>query len=328
MKWQIGYQSNKALVSYLIQHKESVSEIYFPWMDFTTGRGVISADDQDTLSADLHEFRSAGIRLTLLLNGNCYGRQSLSGEFYQKLKQNITYLINEYSISGVTTTSPLIAGMIRKNFPEIEIRASINMEIGNPEGIEYLLDDFDSFYLKREYNYNREIILRMRDFCRSKGKKLYILANSGCLNYCSSRTFHDNLVAHQHEITQMDNAVTFHGVCTKFLSAGKNKENLLAKTNFIRPDDVHLYENLCDGMKLATRTNFNPLQIVHAYFNGKFSGNLLDLTEPAHSALFPGQIIANKLIPDGYTEFRLNCNKICENCTYCKEVQKKATITL
>ena len=40
------------------------------------------------------------------------------------------------------------------------------------------------------------------------------------------------------------------------------------------------------------------------------------------------QIIANKLIPDGYTEFRLNCNKICENCNYCKEVQKKATITL
>ena len=89
MKWQIGYQSNKALVSYLMQHKESVSEIYFPWMGFTTGRGVISADDQDTLSADLHEFRSAGIRLTLLLNGNCYGRQSLSGEFYQKLKQKV-----------------------------------------------------------------------------------------------------------------------------------------------------------------------------------------------------------------------------------------------
>ena len=328
MKWQIGYQSNKALVSYLIQHKESVSEIYFPWLDFTTGRGVISADDQDTLSADLHEFRAAGIRLTLLLNGNCYGRQSLAGEFYQKLKQNIIYLINEYSISGVTTTSPLIAGMIRKNFPEIEIRASINMEIGTPEGIEYLLDDFDSFYLKREYNYNKEVILRMRDFCRSKGKKLYILANSGCLNFCSARTFHDNLVAHQHEIAQMDNAVTFHGVCTKFLSAGKNKENLLAKTNFIRPEDVHLYEDLCDGMKLATRTNFNPLAIVHAYFNGRFHGNLLDLTEPAHSAVLPGKIIANRKIPADYALHRFSCNKICEKCDFCKNIQSNATVLL
>lgn len=328
MKWQIGYQANKTLVSYLIQYKEFVSEIYFPWMDLATGRGVISSEAQDTLAADLQEFRSAGIKLTLLLNGNCYGWQSLSGEFYQKLKQNISYLINEYSISGVTTTSPLIAAMIRKNFPGIEIRASVNMEIGTPEGIEYLLDDFDSFYLKREYNYNKEVILRMRDFCRSNGKKLYILANSGCLNFCSARTFHDNLVAHQHEIDHAGSVIAYQGQCTRYLISGNNRENLLAKTNFIRPEDVHLYENLCDGMKLATRTNFNPMAIVHAYFNGKFRGNLLDLTEPAHSAVLPGQIIANKLIPDDYTEFRLNCNKICENCNYCKDVQKKATITL
>ncbi|MBO5722380.1 MAG: hypothetical protein J6S19_04625, partial [Lentisphaeria bacterium] len=216
MKWQIGYQANRALVSYLIQYNESVSEIYFPWTDFTTGRGVISSEDQNTLADDLQAFRSAGIKLTLLLNGNCYGWKSLSGEFYQKLKQNISYLINEYSISGVTTTSPLIAAMIRKNFPEIEIRASINMEIGTPEGIEYLLDDFDSFYLKREYNYNKEVILRMRDFCRSKGKKLYILANSGCLNFCSARTFHDNLVAHQHELPEAGVRLPFHGVCTRY----------------------------------------------------------------------------------------------------------------
>ena len=328
MKWQIGYQANRALVSYLIEYKELVSEVYFPWIDFTTGRGVISSKDRNTLDQDLRQFRSAGIKLTLLLNGNCYGRQSLSEEFYRKLKQNISYLIREYSITGVTTTSPLIAGMIRKNFPETEIRASVNMEIGNPEGIEYLLDDFDSFYLKREYNYNKEVILRMRDFCRSKGKKLYILANSGCLNYCSARTFHDNLVAHQHETDHTAPVVAYQGQCTRYLAAGNNKENILAKTNFIRPEDVHLYETLCDGMKLATRTNFNPLAIVHGYFNGKFRGNLLDLTEPAHSALFPGQIISNKLIPENYTGFRLNCNKVCENCTFCKDVQNKATITL
>ena len=328
MKWQIGYQANRALVSYLIEYKELVSEVYFPWIDFTTGRGVISSEDRNTLDQDLRQFRSAGIKLTLLLNGNCYGRQSLSEEFYRKLKQNISYLIKEYSITGVTTTSPLIAGMIRKNFPETEIRASVNMEIGNPEGIEYLLDDCDSFYLKREYNYNKEVIRRMLDFCHSKGKKLYILANSGCLNYCSSRTFHDNLVAHQHEIDHAGSVIAYQGQCTRYLTSGNNKENILAKTNFIRPEDVHLYENLCDGMKLATRTNFNPLAIVHAYFNGKFRGNLLDLTEPAHSALFPGQIISNKLIPDDYTEFRLNCSKICENCTFCREIQKKATIVL
>lgn len=328
MKYQVGYQNNRAFISYLLKHKELVSEIYFPWHDFTTGRGIVDIETKQILVNDLQAFADAGIHLTLLLNGNCYGRDALTEEFYLRIKKNINFLVETFSVSGITTTSPLIASVVKKNFPTIEIRASVNMEIGTPEGIEYLLDDFDSFYLKREYNYNKEIILRMRDFCHKKGKKLYILANSGCLNYCSSRTFHDNLVAHQHEIEHINSSIEYQGQCTRFLTSGDNKENLLAKSCFIRPEDVYLYEYLCDGMKLATRTNYNPTAIIHAYFNGKFHGNLLDLTEPAHSAVFPGKIIANKLIPKDYIEYRFNCNRICENCTFCKEIQKQATITL
>ena len=329
MKYQVGYQDNRQFIDYLLRHIQDVSEVYFPWGNFTTGRGVILSDNtRNNLAADLRSFSAAGVKLCLLLNGNCYGHRALSRNFFQQLGDTVDYLKEEYSVSGVTTASPLIARFLRRNFPDLEIRASVNMEIGTPEGIEYVEDYFDSFYLKREYNYDLEKIVQMRDFCRKRGKKLYILANSGCLNFCSARTFHDNLVAHQHELPEAGDRLPFHGVCTRYLKYGWNRENLLAKTNFIRPEDVHLYEDLCDGMKLATRTNFNPLAIVHGYFNGKFRGNLLDLTEPAHSALFPGQIIASKLIPDDYTEFRLKCNKICENCTYCKEVQKKATITL
>ena len=303
-----------------------VSELYFPWGKFTTGRGVSA--DMEQMTEDLKRFKMAGFKFCLLLNGNCYGSEALSGKFFDRLGNAIMEMMSLFGVSSVTTASPVIAAFLKKNFSFLHIRASVNMEIGTPEGVEYLLDDFDSFYLKREYNYDLARLLRMRDFCRSKGKKLYILANSGCLNFCSARTFHDNLVAHQHEIAQMDNAVTFHGVCTKFLSAGKNKENLLAKSNFIRPEDVAIYEELCDGMKLATRTNFNPLQIVHAYFNGKFSGNLLDLTEPAHSALFPGEIIANRKIPEDYAARRFSCDKICEKCDFCKNIQNNATVKL
>ena len=326
MKFQVGYQSNRKFVEYLLKHGDMVSELYFPWGEFTTGRGVTA--DTEQLAEDLKCFKQAGFKFCLLLNGNCYGSEALSVKFFDKLGNAIMEVMSSFGLNSVTTASPVIAAFLKQHFPDLHIRASVNMEIGTPEGVEYLLDDFDSFYLKREYNYDLPRLTRMRDLCHANGKKLYILANSGCLNFCSARTFHDNLVAHQHEIEPEELKIPFHGVCTAYLKRSKNSQNLLAKSNFIRPEDVHLYENLCDGMKLATRTNFNPLAIVHAYFNGKFRGNLLDLTEPAHSALFPGQIIANKLIPDDYTEFRLNCNKICENCNYCKDVQKKATITL
>ena len=326
MKFQVGYQSNRKFVEYLLKHGDMVSELYFPWGEFTTGRGVTA--DTEQLAEDLKCFKQADFKFCLLLNGNCYGSEALSVKFFDKLGNAIMEVMSGFGLSSVTTASPVIAAFLKQHFPALHIRASVNMEIGTPEGVEYLLDDFDSFYLKREYNYDLAVLTRMYDICHKNGKKLYILANSGCLNFCSARTFHDNLVAHQHEIAQMDNAVTFHGVCTKFLSAGKNKENLLAKSNFIRPEDIHYYEELCDGMKLATRTNFNPMAIAYAYFNGKFSGNLLDLTEPAHSALFPGEIIANRKIAADYAAYRFSCDKICEKCDYCKNIQKKATVLL
>ena len=329
MKYQIGYQDNRALIDYLLKHSGQVSEIYFPWGDFTTGRGVIGSESmKQMLPEDLRRFSDAGFRLCLLLNGNCYGRRTLARSFFQKLGDTVDFLHGEYAIHGVTTASPLIAKFLKNNFPGLEIRASVNMEIGTPEGVEYLEDYFDSFYLKREYNYDREIMLRMRDFCHTKGKKLYLLANSGCLNFCSARTFHDNLVAHQHESEEMDNAFEFHGECSVYLKKGDHLRGLLSKTNFIRPEDVARYEDLCDGMKLATRTNFNPLAVVSAYFSGQWHGNLLDLTEPAHSALLLPAILSNRAIPADYAEKRMSCGRKCEACGYCREVQAKATVVL
>lgn len=326
MKFQVGYNSDRKFVDYLLKHGDMVSELYFPADGFTTGRGV--CEEQEQLHCDLAKFKDAGFRFCMLLNGNCYGSEGVSGKFFDRIAHAVADVRARYGLAAVTTTSPVIAGFLKDNFPALDIRASVNMEIGTPEGVEYLLENFDSFYLKREYNYDLARLIRMRDFCHSCGKKLYILANSGCLNFCSARTFHDNLVAHQHEIVQQEDPVRFEGICTRFLKSGENRKNILAKTNFIRPEDVVRYHDLCDGMKLATRTNFNPMAIVFAYFNGRFHGNLLDLTEPAHSAVLPDMIVANDRIPENYIDQRFNCNGICENCNICREIQDRATVLL
>ena len=329
MKFQVGYQDNRAFVEYLLAHGDKVSEIYFPWNGIATGRGIESSEvTMRNLCDDLRAFSDAGIRLCLLLNGNCYGRHALARSFLQKVGDTVDYLVTEYSLSGATTASPIIAKFLKRNFPSLEIRASVNMEIGTTEGVEYLEDYFDSFYLKREYNYDAQRIQRLLEFCHQRGKKLYLLANSGCLNFCSARTFHDNLVAHQHEVAEMDNAFEFHGECTVFLKKGDNLSTLLSRMNLIRPEDVALYEGKCDGMKLATRTNFNPMAVAYAYFNGKWHGNLLDLTEPAHSELLLPKIISNGKIPPEYAKRRMDCPMKCDSCRFCMDVQKNATVVL
>ena len=86
------------------------------------------------------------------------------------------------------------------------------------EAMEYLQNDFDGYYYKRELNKNLSQVKMLKSWCDANGKKLYMLANSGCLNFCSARQFHDNLVAHEREIAAMDNGVQFHSACSQFLS--------------------------------------------------------------------------------------------------------------
>ena len=329
MKFNVGYQNNPKLKQSILEKINFIDEIFFPWESFATGRSEnISRKEMNILEEDLQIFSKNKLKLDLLLNGNCFGRHALSRNFYQKIGDTVDYLIEEYNLTCVTTTSCIIASFLKKNFFNLEVRASVNMEISTIEGMDYLLDVFDSFYLKRELNYNFAIIQKLYDFCHQNGKKLYLLANSGCLNYCSARTFHDNLVAHQDEISQMDNAFNFEGVCHKYLSDKEKRTKFLSISNFIRPEDIYLYENLCDGIKLATRTNINPSGIVEAYCSKTYRGNLLNLTEPDHSKNFLPEIIDNGKIPSNYASTRLTCSKNCQSCQFCYKVLEESKVNL
>ena len=110
-----------------------------------------------------------------------------------------------------------------------------------------------------------------------------MLANSGCLNYCSAHHFHDNLVAHESEIAKMDNAYQFSGICHEFLKDARNYEKLIENTNFVRPEDICRYDKYFEAAKLATRVHNHPELILESYIKGKYSGDMLRLLEPTHS---------------------------------------------
>ena len=53
------------------------------------------------------------------------------------------------------------------------------MEIGSIEGMEYLAEYFDSYYIKRELNRDFSKIIPLKEWCDKNNKKLFLLANSG-----------------------------------------------------------------------------------------------------------------------------------------------------
>jgi len=259
-----------------------VHDVYFSFGSAPSGRHAVS--DESRQLEDLGRLADAGLRLGLLFNANCYGGEALSKEFYSRVGTTIERFSSGGSLKSVTTTSPLVAKFVKDNFPALETRASVNMEIGTIEGLEYVADVFDGYYLKRELNRDLAAVGQIKDWCDEHGKRLYILANSGCLNHCSSHVFHDNLVAHEHEIVRKDNGYCYRGTCWKWLADPANRAKSLGRTNWIAPEDVQKYENLCTAMKLATRINANPSRDLLSYANGRHVGDVKDLLEPNHSA--------------------------------------------
>ena len=49
----------------------------------------------------------------------------------------------------------------------------------------------------------------------------------------------------------MDNGYGFEGICWKFLQDPSHRHHWLERTNFIRPEDIALYEGLVPAVKLA-----------------------------------------------------------------------------
>ncbi len=329
MRFSVGYRADPVFREAVLSHPGVVTEVYFAWPGIASGRtgqGGSAVGREASLLSDLRVYASRGLSLNLLLNGNCYGRQSLSRSFHSQVGEVLEYLRAEVGVSSVTTASPVMARFVRLNFPEVEVRGSVNLGIGTEAALEHLDGLFDAVYARRELNYDLGGLTALREACVRRGLRLLVLANSGCLNDCPARTFHDNLVAHENEIAEMDNAFAFEGLCHQRLSTAEGRAELLRHSNAIRPEDVWRYESLCDGMKLATRASRQAATIVDAYATGRHSGNLLDLTEPSYSAHYRPYVLSGDRLPSDYWERRTGCGGSCAGCGWCRDALRAALV--
>ena len=264
------------------EHRDRIGEIYFSWKNTPSGRMTMPPCWQKRMERDLSAFKELGLELCLLINGNCYGAKSVSDKFARSIIKDINNIkALAGSLHAVTTTSPFVAHVVKREFPDIEVRASINMRIGTVEGMTYLKDNFDSFYVQREYNHNFEHLQQLRQWADINGKKLHGLLNSGCLNFCSNQIFHDNLVAHEKMLSREKCRSGFNPViCHRFYANPENVKNFALYSNWIRPEDLHLYEKLFDGVKLATRMHIGLAKVITAYARREWKGNIAELLEP------------------------------------------------
>jgi collagenase-like PrtC family protease len=337
MRFAVGYQlpeeDEQPLTEIVADFRERIEEVYFPWLDMPSGRspmtgldGFIDWEAQERLEGDLQAFRSMGVKLDLLLNANCYGAEGLSQSLANRICSIVDHLGTGIGLDAVTTTSLMVARTMKQHFPEIDVRASINMRIGTVKGMEYVAGYFDSFNLQREYNRDFERIDEIKRWADANGKTIHFLANSGCMNFCSGQVFHDNLVAHEAEISRTLNIAGWNpSQCWNYLADREHWVALL-QNSWVRPEDIGRYDRHFPVAKLATRMHANPRRVIQAYCEGEYAGNLLDLLEPNHAPLIAPHVIDNTRFPADWFDRTTSCDRRCHDCNYCVSVLEQVLV--
>ena len=336
MEFAIGYRhvSEGERFSSCVLAQPAAKEVYFPWVDEPSGRphvGYGEGDDAATICDVLHDelvaLKAGGVRLDLLLNANCYGAEAMSKALEGHVIDILTKLISwNLKPEIVTTASPFIARTLKKVFPEIEVRASVNMRLTTLQAFRYLAPLFDSYYLGRDVQRDLETVKRFSDWCHAHGKRLGILANSGCLRNCPWQIYHDNLIAHSDEAMRRKNAAFNPHLCWTLYADRANRPEIL-KATWVRPEDIRHYEGIVDFVKLATRQHASPRMVLEAYARGEFRGNLLDLLEPGFSPAFAPFGIDNTAFPSDWFDRTGRCARECAGCGYCEACFKRVCVT-
>jgi len=337
MRFSVGYQlpeeDEEPLTSIVADFVDHIGEVYFPWLDMPSGRSPMTGLDgctdwgaQERVEGDLRTLKGMGVRLHLLLNANCYGGESLSEALANRVCSLVDHLTGTVGLDGVTTASLFVAHTLRRQFPDLDVRASVNMRIGTVRSAECVADLFTSINLQREWNRDPERIAEMRAWADAQGRALHVLANSGCLDHCPGQVFHDNLVAHEAQIAQTVNVAGWNPmVCWRHLAERGNWVALL-RNSWIRPEDLGWYEGGFELVKLATRMHSNPRRVIQAYAEGAYAGNLLDLFEPSHGPLLAPYVLDNRRFPADWWERTTACGKRCEGCGYCAGVLEQVLV--
>jgi len=332
-KLSVGYQyrEEQPFSRVIEDYADRIESVYFPWVDMPTGRSMIAGFDgyydyglQKALVKDLEFIKEMGISLNLLFNANCYGEDAMSQVLRGRVCSVLDYLGEQDLLpQSVTTTSPAIAHIIKEQYENISLTASVNMKIGSVKGMQYVAHLFDGYCIAKECNRDLERLRTLKAWAVENGKKITMLANSGCMRDCSGQIFHDNMVAHEAEVSKQKNIDFLPYMCYTYLKDPRHYVSVLQNT-WVRPEDISRYEGLVDTVKLATRSHQLPGMVIGAYARGWYAGNLLDLFEPSFSPAFAPFVVDSAKIPADFWEHTTACNKNCHQCNYCEKVMNSA----
>lgn len=233
------------------------------------------------LAEHIAHVRKVGIRFNYLLNAACWDNRETTRKGQRELRRLLDWLVS-IGAEAVTVTIPSILAVIKISYPMLRTRVSVFACVDSLQKARYWEEAgadcicLDSLLVNREFR-------TLETIRRNVTCDLQLLVNNSCLQSCSLANSHMTHLSHASQNGHVSGGFLVDWCFLKCTSMKLSDPINHIRADWIRPEDLHVYEELgYDNFKIVERNAPTELLLarVKAYTERRYAGNLLDLVQP------------------------------------------------
>lgn len=260
----------KKIISQNAEQKIKITEMYGALSDGNTpqGRSVSISHKSSKENALLVKeyLLQKGIKFAYLIN------TPLDLNKYQGLEEELDWIINVFKADSITVSSLDLMRFIRNKYPKMSINVSTIAGIKTVLDVQkYLQIGPNKIIAHHDLNRNFAELTKIMTYLHKHNINMEIMVNESCLRRCPYRE------AHYYSLGKGEDDRKYHKKCNRIKF--ENPYQILM-SNFIRPEDLTLYEDMGISMfKITGRSKPKEWlpEVVAAYANRDYAGNLIRL---------------------------------------------------
>jgi len=309
------------------------------------GSGGTGPDNIRMLANQVEEYieqaHLAGLKFDYLLNAPSMGNMEWDEKTHRELLIHLNWIAS-IGADSVTVTIPYLVELIKRQFPQLEVRVSTIAHV-NSVARAKLFESLGADSITLDINVNRSFGA-LKAIRNTVSCELTVLMNNLCLYQCPYEYYHHDGLGHA---SQNYNPLrgSYVDYCVLRCTLDRLRDvSQVIKCRWVRPEDIHIYEDLgIDMFKISSRAmpTEKILRAARAYSSRQHQGNLYDIFNVvppkagfAGSALSgeqgndigspPRYYIDNQAL-EGFVDFfrKQDCSSGCDHCGYCQRIADK-----
>ena len=279
LEFSVPYNNDPATLEGLFKLKNlnnnRIKEIYLsgPQQYFAAGR-IVEEMNESKFIGIIDQIHNQGIRVNLVMNPTCEGSEWYRPDVKKNKLDFIGRMHTEHGVEAITVANPIYIAGIRKQFPDLEICASVLADVDCVQRAT-IFAQCGANTLTPEVCINRDIKM-LKKIKETTGMEIKMMVNEGCLYKCPFRKFHFNYISHRSKELSPSEEDIFFFNC--FQVAGNDHSQIL-KSGWIRPEDTAKYGEITKFFKIVGRESpkRHVLRATKAYLNESWEGDVLDI---------------------------------------------------